>query len=328
VVHLPTRVAEAAATRHGIVTTDALLDAGVTDRQIRRLREAGVIVRVHNGVHRIRSSPDTVEARCAAACAAHPSVTIGGVSAGRSWGFRRMPRPSSGELVTALVDQPGQVRLAGVTVRRTTHLPRGDWLLRPDGIRITSPVRTALDLAADLDDAAFESVVEQLLAQRTCTFATLLTAREAWAAPGRRGVARANRVLGSRAAMEVPVQSDLELQVVRAMRARGIELVRQYPIRLPNGIEIHLDLADPVNRWSIEVDHFTWHGGRVAHRRDKERDRQLHLLGWITERVEDEALFVGFDAVIDELVALHAARAAAFRPRRPADLSPLRRAAR
>lgn len=308
-VHIPPPLADRARDRHGVVPDADFARFGVSARQRRRLAEAQVIVRMHNGVYRIRSSPDTFEARCVAACAAHPRLVIAGMSAGRLWGFRGLPRELRNGPVTAAVVREGQVRLSGVQVRRTAHLPPNDTVERPDGIMLTSPVRTWLDLGHVLDDRSHESILEQLLDERTCTLATLLTARRRWAVPGRWGVARVNRVLGERAAGSRPAGSADELRVLAALAARGIPLVRQLPIALPNGVTIHADLADPRIEWIVEIDHFAWHAGRQATRRDKARDRQLHLLGWQVERIDNDALDDDFDAVIDELAVLHRRRA-------------------
>ena len=93
----------------------------------------------------------------------------------------------------------------------------------------------------------------------------------------------------------------------RALERRGVVLVRQHRIQTSIGA-IHLDGADPGISWGLEVDHVTWHGGRLDAQYDKIRDRAARLVGWQIERVTDLELGERFDQVLDELAALHAMR--------------------
>jgi very-short-patch-repair endonuclease len=114
----------------------------------------------------------------------------------------------------------------------------------------------------------------------------------------------------ARSDWQKPAGSGLELRVLKALEARGIHLERQHPLRLANGTVIHPDGADPAIRWALEIDHVTWHGGRLDAQYDKTRDRLARLVGWQVDRVTDQELAENFDAVIDQLVALHRHRAA------------------
>ena len=73
---------------------------------------------------------------------------------------------------------------------------------------------------------------------------------------------------------------------------------------LPNGVLIHPDVAVPDARWAVEVDHVTWHGGRLDAQRDKGRDRQARWIDWQVDRVTDHELRDDFQATIGELVDL------------------------
>ncbi len=116
------------------------------------------------------------------------------------------------------------------------------------------------------------------------------------------------RVMSQRTDWQKPAGSGLELRVLKALEARGVVLTRQFPLRLATGTIIHPDGADPSIRWALEIDHVTWHGGRLDAQYDKTRDREGRLVGWQIERVTDIELSQNFDAVIDQLVALHRQR--------------------
>ena len=306
---LPAPLSATIAAHHGIVTRDQLIDHGLTRDRLRRLVSDAVIVRYHNGVYRMATSPDTFEARCVAVCAADPSIVVTGLSAARLWGVRHA-RPHRTPIV--LVEHDRNPVSARAVVRRTNVLDDEDRVHRPDGIVVASPPRAWFDCARDLDDETFEAVTEWMLDRHTSMPVLWATIRRL-VGRGRPGLARARRVLSQRSAWQRPAGSKLELRVLRALAIAGVgDLVRQYPLRLPNGVVVHPDGADPSIKWAVEVDHVTWHGGRLDAQRDKARDRGQRRIGWQVERVTDHELAEDFAAVIAELVELHALRARQF----------------
>lgn len=304
--HFSPALAERIAVRHGIVTRSDLIGDGLSRREIDRLVERGTCSRVHNGVYRIATSPDTFESRCAAACAADPEVVITGVAAAQLWKFRHVWRT---EQPIVLVAHDRSPLARGVLVRRTGVLDDVDVVERDDGIRVASPPRAWFDCARDLRDEQFERLTEWVL-DHHATVPTLWRTARRLQARGRAGSARVRRVMHARDDWQKPAGSGLELRVLRALERRGIVLVRQYQLVLADGAVIHPDGADPAIRWALEIDHVTWHGGRLDAQYDKTRDRAARLVGWQIERVTDQELADHFDAVIDQLVALHHQRAA------------------
>ena len=306
--HFSPTLAAAIAGTHGIVTLDQMVADGTSIHQVRRLVTAGVLTRCHDGVYRVATSPDTFESRCAAACAAAPGVVVSGPAAARLWQFRHVWRPEQ----PIVLAPPAAHPIAGPTVvRRTNLLDAADSVLRPDGIRLATPPRAWFDCANDLDDDRFERLTEWVL-DKHASVPTLWAMRRRMAGRGRRGLARVNRVLSTRSAWQKPADSGLELIVFNALTRRGIRgLVRQYAIKLPDGVVIHADAALPDIRWALEVDHVTWHGGRLDAQQDKARDRQLRRIGWQVDRVTDVEINAALAATIDELVELIALRRAA-----------------
>ena len=290
--------------RHGIVTRAELLADGFSRREIDRASERGAITRVHNGVYRMSTSPDTFEARCVAACAADSEATITGTAAARLWGARHVRRTDQ-PIVLVAHDRTPLAR--GVVLRRTNVLDDEDRVQRDDGICIASPPRTWFDCARDVDDDRFERLTEWVL-DKHATLPTLWRMARRLQSRGRPGLARVKRVMAQRADWQKPAGSALELRVLKALEARGIVLVRQHPLRLPDGALIHPDGADPGIKWALEIDHVEWHGGRLDAQYDKSRDRRARLIGWQVERVTDQELSEDFAAVIDQLVVLHRQR--------------------
>ena len=308
---IPLELADRARSQFGLLTVDDFLAAGLTSRQRRRMMLEGDVVRVHNGVVRLRSHELTHDARCAAACLAQPEIFLSEVTAGEQIGFRRLPRLSK---LTAVTTSAGHIRLAGVRVRRTVALAAADVVAGDGGTRFTSPLRTTFDLARWCSDSAWESIVEHGLDEHLYCADELFAAAERWVRPGRAGSARVEKVLAIRGPTRNAAQSDLELSVLNALRERGIDLERQFEIRLRGGTPVHPDGADPVIRWLMEVDHHHWHDRAQARRYDAWRDRELRKLGWEPVRVGDDALAHDFVDCIDDLERRYRHHAAQVRP--------------
>lgn len=308
--HLSPAVASRVAMRHGVITRAELLGDGITHNAIRRAVTSKMLIRVHDGVFRLATNPCTFESRCVAACLADQFAVVTGVSAARLWNFRSVFLQDA---PIVMVEHDRNPFARDVIVRRTNQLRHADWVVRPDAIRIATPERAWFDCARDLGDVKFEAMTEWVL-DHHCTVPHLWNMARRLASSGRSGSARVRRVMSARSDWQRPAGSGLELRVLQALEDRGVRsLVRQHPIRLPNGILIHPDGTDVEARWSVEVDHVTWHGGREQAQQDKGRDRQLRKMRWQVDRITDQECACHFDASIDELVELHALRTAEVR---------------
>ena len=104
-------------------------------------------------------------------------------------------------------------------------------------------------------------------------------------------------------------ESHPEVVLGEALRARGIPIRPQFrDLDLADGSRVRLDMAVPEFRWGIEIDIHPDHLLLDGTTKDKRRDRKCHLIGWQVERVT-EIDFLDLDGLVDELVALYAARA-------------------
>ena len=214
--------------------------------------------------------------------------------------------------VHAMVNGSAALHLDGVVVHRTNALDMTlDVFTRPDGIRVLRVPRLVFDLARFLDDDHLESVMEQLLERQLVDVPALFATGRRLRRFGRDGSARFGRVLARRPAWTKPCQSGLEIELLNALRRAGVALQPQCPITLPDGSTIHVDGGDPVRRFGVEVDHVTWHGGRIESQYDKWRDRQVFRRGWLVPRVTDADVRLRLTETVAELVELYNARAAA-----------------
>jgi very-short-patch-repair endonuclease len=297
-------IAEYAAGRHGVLSAAELRSFGHTKPQISALVTAGMLVIVFKGIYRLRSSPDTLLARCRAICLADPFAVITGRAAGKIWGVRRMGAVDRIEVRTRHHSNP--LNAPFVLLRRCNAMEPIDIVLRDDGIRVVSPPRLAFDLAATVSELDLESAIEQIIDERWCTAPTLISTGRRLYHPARPGSTEFIRVMGRRPIWMKPADSHHEVVVHDALRRANVRgLVRQHRLDLPDGWSIHADLAQPTLRWAIPIDHITWHGGRIAGQRDKQNDRQATRLGWTVSRVTDEEIDEHLPSTIADLVAIY-----------------------
>jgi very-short-patch-repair endonuclease len=286
---------------YGVVDTATLNDLEVSRHDRGRLVAADVLRPLHQGVYHFTAVPLTLEGKALGACMANARAVICSATAGRLWTLRGI-RDTRLHVAVPLGANPFAT---GAVVHRTGMMPPEDIVVRPDGIRVTSPPRTLFDLAASLDEAQLESAIEQVLDRECCTIPTLHAVGRRMGSPGRAGSGRFAAVLASRPAYLKPAQSDLEVRLYDSLRQAGLAgLVRQHRLRLPSGVIVKLDIANVEARWGVEIDHVTWHGGRADAQRDKARDRACRRLGWQVERVTDAEIDHHLGPVTAELVEL------------------------
>ncbi len=277
--------AMAAFRQHHGVATSAMLQQGGLGRQARAsFVGRGVLLRPFEHVYRIASAPDTLESRCVELCFAFPRGFITGPTAGKLTGLRQMP--GSRPIHFGIAHGSNLGPIDGVVVRQSTRVaPIDVQLPRDDGIRIASPPRLAFDLGANLTLAAHASVVEQLLFEKRCTLASIVSTARRLLHPRRPGSFVVAATLESRVAGPPP-ESHPEVQLAAALRSAGIPIETQTTwLELPNGTRARIDLVVPGIRWGIEVDVHPSHLLLDGTTRDKRRDRQCHLIGWEVERV-------------------------------------------
>lgn len=292
---LPRPLNAIARAQRGLLTIDQLTAHAVSARRRKRLLDEGVLVPLQRGIYRLATHEVSFEQRCLAARLAAPDAVISGPTAGRLYGLRKCSTDDVHVIARRAIDLPD------VVAHRTDFLRDVD-VTEMGLFRVLRPARLICDLSAYLSDADLESVIEQVLDRRMASMPLIRSVARLFAASGRTGTRRLVRVLDSRSDWLRPADSDLELRVDRALRARGIELVRQFRVELDGGAVVHLDLADPEVRFGIEIDHVSWHGARLDAQYDKARDRALTRIGWTVVRVTDADIRLRFDSTISDLV--------------------------
>jgi hypothetical protein len=156
-----------------------LLASGITAAMIRSQARSGRLIAVRQGVY-LRASDWPGDPASRHVVRAHaeqvvnPSGALSHASAATVW---QLPKPGAGgwfdEPVALTLPAPAHTSRSGVRHHHTGPLPSGQVVRDPEGYPVTSPARTAVDLAGDLDlpqalvllDGAARVVCQSLVAE-------------------------------------------------------------------------------------------------------------------------------------------------------------------
>jgi very-short-patch-repair endonuclease len=247
--------------------------------------------RVHRGIYLVGHTAAPQRAReMAAVLVCGPGAVVSHRTAAGLWALLS-PDEASAVDVT-VVDSWGRDR-PGVKVHRACRLERRD-VRQLDGIPVTSPARTLLDLAVVVPPDAFERALAEAEARR------LVRERDLTDVLSRNRGRRGAGVLRA-----FFVGQEAVLQRSRAER-RLLSLVRGAALPAPElntrlG-RFEVDFLWRAERLVVEVDGYALHGGRAAFERDRRRDAELQAEGLRVMRVTWRQLVGEPNAVIARLI--------------------------
>ena len=211
----------------------------------------------------------------AAVKACGPGAVLSHRSAAELWGF--LDRADRGIDVTVV--GPRSRELPGIVGHRTSHLEPRD-RSRFQGIPVTAPARTVIDVAAVLTDAELRHAVRRAQGLRRVNTRQLLETIER--VGPRRGTGSLRQAIATGPA---PTRSALEDVVLDLLLAGGFE----HPdVNRPLVIEGRRVIPD--FRWSeqrlvLEADGAAWHDNAIARADDVERQALLEASGERVVRV-------------------------------------------
>jgi very-short-patch-repair endonuclease len=226
-----------------------------------------------------------------------------GVIAGRSAAsFYRAFPAGADEPVEVLVLPSDRVAASTAIRVHVAELGASDVRLH-GGLRLTSPARTAWDLAQWLDPIEAVVRVDALLAARLLSITELREYVRSRA--GARGWRRADRVAslvdaGAESAMESRLRVRLVLGGLPAP-------VTQYVVEHEGRFVARVDLAYPDQRVAIEYDG-RWHDAPGRFEVDRDRLNNLASAGWIVLHVTAKRMREDLDGLIAEIELVLRAR--------------------
>jgi hypothetical protein len=249
---------------------DELRACGMSRDAIHVRVRSGRLHPIHARVWAVGHKHLTLEARFLAAVkACRPNAWLSHFSAAALWGFvdwtERDPE-------VTVVDTTTRV-LPGIRVHRTQALGPEDVRML-DGIPVTSPARTLVDIAASMPYKHLRHAARRAQGNRRMTVGQLRQTH-ARLAP-RRGSRNLARILATGPA---PTRSELEDAVLDLMLEGGL---------IPPDVNVPLVLGGrcviPDFRWPkqklvVEADGAAWHDNQIAREDDAERQALLEAYG-------------------------------------------------
>ena len=253
-----------AAARHGVVSIQQLLAAGLDRRAVSRRVAAGRLHRVHRGVYAVGHPALSLQGRYLAAVLACGEGAVLSCAAA-AYLLRLVRRPPPAPIVTALKNR----RVPGVEVHRARRLHLLDHSVL-DGIPLTTVPRTLLDLArvlsaGDLARACHEAHVHH---RTTPAHVEAAIAR----APTKRGIATLRAILhGDHRTTLSPMEDAFLALLARA----GLPLPQTN--RPASGDRV--DCRWPEHRLVVELDSYRFHATRHQWEEDRRRERRARAAG-------------------------------------------------
>lgn len=237
-----------AAAQHGAVTREQLLAAGVTARMIALRIRSGLLRPVYPGVYLVAHASAPLAEQSAALLACRPDSMLSRRTAAGLW---KLPVDAPARIQVTVV---GRYRKAprGLEVHRITRLGP-DELRYHEGLAITSPSLTILDIAADHTASRLAAVINEARVQRLVTERGLRATLTAH--PNRRGSSALRAHLSSEHGPRI-TRSEAERRALVVMRKHGIE---------PDESDVEIgpyrvDFLFRRERLVVEVDGYRYHG--------------------------------------------------------------------
>lgn len=274
-------LARQASRHHGVFTLEQARQLGVPRGRMRNLVQSGWAERARPGVYRVRAAPRTTMQTLL--------VAVWGAGADAAASHR------SGAHLWSVPEYSGRVpevtRPRGRSQRTPDGLIHGSlWLPPPHvtvrfGIPVTTPARTAFDLAGVVTAARLERDVDDLIHRGVCTTRQLHQVFFALARRGRRGTVAMRERLEAMGEDYIPPATELERRGRRLIEEAGLPKPR-YEVHLGDAEWIgRVDLLWDLQRVIVELDSERFHGSALARRADRERDNRLMAAGWRVLRI-------------------------------------------
>jgi very-short-patch-repair endonuclease len=260
---------ELARRQHGVVTRRQLLGLGLTKGGIEHRVARGRLHPVGRGIYAVGRPELTRKGRLMAAvlaCGGQGKAAISHASAAALLGIA----PEPGGPIEVTRASRDSARVQHVRVHRRVSLRPGWWGLY-EGIPVTSPAQTLIDIATRLGAREMERATNE--ADRLGLVRTDALREALEAHPGEEGVARLRQILDRRTFRYT--RSELERDFLPLARAAGLPMP-QTSIWL-NGHEVDFFFAGL--GLVVETDGLTYHRTAAQQAKDEERDQDHTAAG-------------------------------------------------
>ncbi len=273
-------VAALAGSQHGAVSRAQLETLGVTRRQLDWRVKRGEWVRLLPHVFRMQASTgDGYQRAWASVLWAGSEAFVSHRAAAWCWGIlEKEPQPVELTAAFQLVSP-----VLWVVAHRAT-VPKRMRRFR-QGLPLTCPSRTLVDLAGVLKEEAFELAMERAFRRRLSSPNELRGVLAVLPQSGKKGTGLVGKLLQTASAGAL-AENDFETKALRLFRKHRLPSpVCQFHVEYQGLWLGKVDFAWPKWRLLIEADSFEHHSGREAWDSDLERYNALTLAGWTVVRL-------------------------------------------
>jgi very-short-patch-repair endonuclease len=289
------RVLAIAARQHGAIASAQLSEAGLGRHRVAHLVGIGWLRRQHHGVYLVGPLATPFTRAMAAVLAFGDKAVLSHRAAAVLWGVCPLPIR---EIHVTVSTSSGIHSRDGIRAHRCRDLHPPD-ATRRDGVPVTSPARTLLDLATqvsqrDLTRAADEARVHHLVADHSLN-------EQFRRYPHHRGTPALTQAIQTEPALTRSEAERRLLELIRAARLTTAETnvrVGQHEV----------DFLWREQRLVVEVDGYAFHSSRGAFERDRRRDADLAREGIRVVRVTWRQIADEPEAIVATLAAALAAQ--------------------
>jgi very-short-patch-repair endonuclease len=261
---------EVGAAQHGVAARAQLLARGVAVHAIDRMVRTGRLTVLRRGVYQIGPLPVGRAAEAAAVLACGPDSRISHVSAAALLDLLDATRARPPVEVT--MPRRKRRRIEGVRIHRVRDL-FPDEVTTVDGIPVTTPARTLLDIAPTVTSREVEQALAKAMRMRLVTHEEMRRMVERH--PGHRGTSRLRRLLDVEGGPSF-TRSEAEeklLEITRIARLPRPELN-------VNVLGHEVDFLWRNARVMAEVDGYAFHASVRSFAADRRRDAELTAAGY------------------------------------------------
>jgi hypothetical protein len=262
--------------QHGLLSHVQALLLGYTARQIRTRLERGSWAEIRRGVYVVGGVPPSWEQALLAVTLPVDDCWISHGSAARLWGLPHTPEIDAIEVLRPY----GRFRrLDGVVAHRSRIITPADVTVH-QRIAVMGLGRTIVECSGRLDIRQTGRMIDAAQRWDKVHLEETRAAFARVASGGRRRLRCIRGALAKRLEGYDPGESDLELRALRTLVAAGLPMPVQQLRMTLNGQKRRLDLAYPDLRIAIELNGWTWHGGRESFDADHARANELVAIDW------------------------------------------------
>ena len=268
-------VARIAATQNGVVSSRQLNACGIDRGATKRRVDRGHLHPFFHGVYAVGHECLTQTGSfTAAVLGCRDGAVLSGHSAAA---YHDMFRWDGRDIDVIVAGAAGR-KIDGIRPHRSMLDPRDVWTR--DNIRMTTPARTILDVAATRSFKPLRRMVRQALAEQRVSVRQLVDVLRRH--PRHRGAATLRAVIADG---PVPTRSDLEDLAIDLLDSVAIPRPEANPALQLDGRTIRPDLLFCQQRLAIELDSRRWHHDPLTQQGDADKQAILEAHGHRVLRV-------------------------------------------